>query len=172
MQHPLDKENMAPIFSHFVLEKLDLPRSSSVPASFKQPAVTQTGEKPKELMFINENPTTASTSFSGKPATPTFTPHDNGSKGGMGKKPDKPKITRWSKKRKQEVKMILRKRPHFTKELAETVVYGVDTFGSLQTENARDESVLTSDTDGDWDEEKVRRDRGLTSVYNLDSIVP
>ena len=69
----------------------------------------------------------------------------------------KPMITRYLKKRRREVKVIMNRRPHFTREMAEAVVNCVDGADSLQSDNERDKLILTSDTDSDWDEAKMRQ---------------
>jgi hypothetical protein len=77
------------------------------------------------------------------------------------KVPEKPKITRYQKKRRREFKVIKNNRPHFSDEQAWIVVDMVDASASLQDQNEADKQVLTSETDSDWDDDKMRKARGL-----------
>ncbi|RMJ27902.1 hypothetical protein PHISP_01245 [Aspergillus sp. HF37] len=77
------------------------------------------------------------------------------------KVPEKPKITRYQKKRRREFKMIKNNKPHFTDEQAWIVVDMVDGSASLQDQNEADKQVLTSETNSDWDDDKIRKAKGL-----------
>lgn len=46
----------------------------------------------------------------------------------------------------------MKKRPHFTKEIAEAVVDSVNRLDNFQSDNERDKLILTSDTDSGWDD--------------------
>ena len=81
-------------------------------------------------------------------------------------KAERSKITLYEKKRRQEFKVVKHNKPHFTDEQAWMVVNLVDGFKSLQTENEADKNVLASDTDSDWDEDKIRRQEGCDGRAN------
>lgn len=60
--------------------------------------------------------------------------------------------------------MVKKNKPELTDEQAWSVVQAVDQAGSLQGENERDMLVWTSETDSEWDEERIRRERNLAGA--------
>lgn len=121
--------------------------------------------KAKKAGTSNDSESTESASASTAAASVNASaPKDNNEDDHGSKQSNRAKkiISRHEKRRKQEFKVVKRNRPHFTDAQAWAVVDMVDRSESLQDENARDKLVLSSESDSDWDEEKLATDRGLT----------
>ncbi|RJE19930.1 hypothetical protein PHISCL_07733 [Aspergillus sclerotialis] len=141
------------------------PSAPSVPET-KGPTLAVSKKEPPKPKLTREEPASASTAVPTKSRKSTIdsstdnkrkrrklAPKQAEPKPEIQSKP-KPKIktTRYLKKRRQERKVIMNNRPHFTKKMAEAVVYSVDQFDNFQSDNERDKLILTSDTDSGWDD--------------------
>ena len=142
-----------------IREKENINPSAPLVAETKEPTLSISGEEPEEPTSTSITvPTECSESTI---ASSTDSKHKKRNRAPKRSEPEpefqskpkpKPKITRYLKNRRREMKAIMKKRPHFTKEIAEAVVDSVNRLDNFQSDNERDKLILTSDTDSGWDD--------------------